>query len=214
MGINAKQKVFVEHYLRSWNATQAALAAEYSERSARAIGCELLTNLDIKAAVAQRLEELTMSPAEVLTRLTEHARANMGDFFKLIEEWTAFPLPSYEIIDAKEVEEPAEDGKPPQKHTVYWVRHVAIDVDKLLDPRYARLVDKFKDSPKDGLSLELHDAQGALKLLGQKHGLFKDKLEVDGAIVLDTSRFDAALAKVYGAPAEPVTPISGTEAIK
>lgn len=180
MGITAKQKVFVENYLRSWNATQAAIAAGYSERSARAIGCALLTNIDIKAEVAQRLEELTMSPAEVLTRLTEHARANMGDFFKIIEEWTAFPLPSYEIIDAKEVEEPAEDGKPPKTHTVYWVRHVAIDVDKLLDPSYARLVDKFKDSPKDGLTLELHDVQGALKLLGQKHGLFRDKLEVTG----------------------------------
>lgn len=181
MALSNKQRAFVEAYVRTWNATQAALEAGYSEQSAYAQGSRLLKNAEIEAEISARLEALTMTPAEILTRLTEHARADMGLFFKVVEEWTEYPLPSHEVIDAKEVIDPTEDGEEAKKHTVYWVRHVAIDMDKLTDPRYSRLVRKFKDSPKDGISLELHDVQGALKLLGQKHGLFRDKVEVSGA---------------------------------
>ena len=181
MALNDKQRVFVEAYVRSWNATQAAIVAGYSEDTAYSQGPRLLKNVGIRAEIDKRLEELTMAPAEVLTRLTEHARADMGVFFKVVEEWTEFPLPSYEVIDAKEVEEPADEGKTPKTHIVYWVRHVVVDVDRLLDSRYSVLVHKFKDSPKDGISLELHDVQGALKLLGQKYGLFKDRVEIAGA---------------------------------
>jgi phage terminase small subunit len=187
MGVGAmaklsnKQRAFVEEYLRSWNATQAALAAGYSENTAYSQGHRLLKNAEIDAEIKRRLEELTMSETEVLARLTEQARGDIGQFFKVIEEWTEYPLPSHEVIDAKEVVEPAdgEDGKS-EKKTVYWVRHVAVDADKLVDPRYSHLVRKFKDSPKDGLTLELYDAQGALKLIGQRYGLFKDKVEVTG----------------------------------
>lgn len=180
MGLSNKRKAFVEAYLRSWNATQAAIAAGYSERTAGSQGHELLKIPEIDAAIKRRLTELTMSPDEVLTRLTEHARADMGIFFKPIEEWTFFPLPSYEILDAKEVLEPSENGKEPEKRICYLARHVAIDVERLLDPQHSRLIDKFKDSPKDGISLELHDALGALRLLGQKHGLFKERTEITG----------------------------------
>lgn len=179
--LSSKQKVFAESYLRSWNATQAALDAGYAENSARQQGSRLLSNANIKAEIEQRLEELTMSSAEVLARLTQHARADMGIFFKPVEEWTFFPLSSYDILDAKEVIEPSEGDKKPEVRICYFVRHVAIDIEKMLDPQYSRLIDKFKDSPKDGITLELHDVQGALKLLGQKHGLFKDRTEVTGA---------------------------------
>lgn len=119
-----------------------------------------------------------MSEAEVLTRLTEHARGDIGVFFKVTDEWTEFPLPSYEVIDAKEAVDP--DDKDGEKKTVYLVRHVTIDLEKLTDPAYSRLVHKFSDSARTGLSVELYDAQGALKLIGQKYGLFKDKVEVTG----------------------------------
>jgi phage terminase small subunit len=203
MSLSSKQRAFIEAYIRSWNATQSALAAGYSVDSAYSQGPRLLKNAEIQAEISQRLEELTMSPAEVLARLTEHGRADIGVFFKIVEEWTQYPLPSHEIIDAKEVEEPAEEGKEPKTKTVYWVRHVAIDMDRITDPQYSKLIEKFKDSPKDGISLELHDVQGALKLLGQKHGLFKDKLEVSGTgggpvelhVVYENKRADTSEAE-------------------
>ena len=43
MALSKKQRVFVEHFLRCWNAAEAARRAGYSERSARHIGCENLS---------------------------------------------------------------------------------------------------------------------------------------------------------------------------
>lgn len=80
--LSDKQRAFVEHYVRTWNATEAARLAGYtgSDPSLGVTGHRLLKNANVKAALDQRLTELTMSPAEILTRLTEQARADMGDF--------------------------------------------------------------------------------------------------------------------------------------
>jgi hypothetical protein len=177
--LSNKQRVFVETYVRTWNATQSAIAAGYPEQSAYSQGSRLLKNVEVKAEIALRLEDLTMSPAEVLARLTNHARGDMGVFFKVTDEWVEFPLPSYEVVDAKEVPDPDDEG---ETKTFYLVRHVTIDLEKLMDPRYSHLIRKFSDSAKNGLSVELYDAQAALKLLGQQHGLFKEKVEVSGNV--------------------------------
>ena len=50
--LNAKRQAFVEAY--AGNATAAALAAGYSERSARSQGQRLLTNDDIQDAIKAR----------------------------------------------------------------------------------------------------------------------------------------------------------------
>ena len=41
-GLNARQQRFVEEYLVDLNATQAAIRAGYSKKTAREIGCENL----------------------------------------------------------------------------------------------------------------------------------------------------------------------------
>ena len=43
MKLNARQKAFCEYYVASGNATNAAIKAGYSERTARSIGQENLT---------------------------------------------------------------------------------------------------------------------------------------------------------------------------
>lgn len=53
MGLTPKQDAFVREYLIDLNATQAAIRAGYSERTARAVGCENLTKPDIASAVAE-----------------------------------------------------------------------------------------------------------------------------------------------------------------
>lgn len=52
-GLNPKQQRFVEEYLVDLNATQAAIRAGYSKRTAKEIGCENLTKPNIAAAVAK-----------------------------------------------------------------------------------------------------------------------------------------------------------------
>lgn len=46
--MNVRQQKFCDYYLQSGNATEAAIKAGYSERTARAIGAENLTKPDIQ----------------------------------------------------------------------------------------------------------------------------------------------------------------------
>lgn len=81
MSLTKKQRLFVEEYLQSWNATQAALKAGYSERSARAIGHENLTKPDIAEAIQQRINDVAMQADEVLLGLADIARGDLSQFF-------------------------------------------------------------------------------------------------------------------------------------
>ena len=51
--LNDKQKLFVLEYLKDLNATQAAIRAGYSEKTAKQQGSRLLTNADILKQVEQ-----------------------------------------------------------------------------------------------------------------------------------------------------------------
>ena len=55
--LEPRQERFVLEYLIDLNATQAAIRAGYSEKTARAIGCENLTKPDIQAAIGQAQKE-------------------------------------------------------------------------------------------------------------------------------------------------------------
>lgn len=65
-----KQKLFVKEYLVDLNATRAAIAAGYSEKTAKQQGSRLLTNVDVAAKVAElsqkRAEKLDISADYVL----------------------------------------------------------------------------------------------------------------------------------------------------
>ncbi|HEY5989108.1 MAG TPA: terminase small subunit [Streptosporangiaceae bacterium] len=52
--MNAKRQRFVQEYTLDHNATQAAIRAGYSAKTARAIGSELLTFPDVHEAIVQR----------------------------------------------------------------------------------------------------------------------------------------------------------------
>jgi len=52
--VNAKQERFVAEYLVSLNATQAAVAAGYSAKTAYSIGGRLLKHVEISTAIQQK----------------------------------------------------------------------------------------------------------------------------------------------------------------
>lgn len=80
MKLTNRQRVFVEHYLTCWNATEAARQAGYSARTANQQGPRLLVNVGIQAAIKARLAELQAGADEVLQRLTDHARGSIEPF--------------------------------------------------------------------------------------------------------------------------------------
>lgn len=86
MGLTNKQKIFIEYYLQEWNATQAALKAGYSKRSAASIGNENLLKPEIRDEIQRRLDESAMSADEVIQAIGEIGRASIEDFIEIDEE--------------------------------------------------------------------------------------------------------------------------------
>lgn len=69
-----KQQRFVEEYCVDANATAAAKRATYSERTAHSIGSENLRKPEIRDAIAERMDRLSVGADEALLRLSQQAR--------------------------------------------------------------------------------------------------------------------------------------------
>jgi len=80
LGFTKKQRIFVDEYVKCWNASEAARRADYSKKTAYAIGQENLKKPEIKAEIDDRLASIHMSSEEVLQELSEIARGDIGDF--------------------------------------------------------------------------------------------------------------------------------------
>ena len=94
-----KQKLFIAEYLTDFNATQAAIRAGYSKKTAAAIGAENLTKPKIKDEIDRHLKERAMSADEVLTRLANIARGSAADYL-LIDEFGYVGLDLLRMKDA------------------------------------------------------------------------------------------------------------------
>ena len=57
--LTAKQSRFVEEYLIDMNATQAAIKAGYSKKTAKSQGQRLLTNVDIASAIKKVQDKIS-----------------------------------------------------------------------------------------------------------------------------------------------------------
>lgn len=94
MDLSHKQKLFIEEYIIDTNATQAAIRAGYSKKTARSQGQRLLTNVDISKAIEERMEEkkekLIMKQDEILIRLTEQARRQAIDYQVVMSDKIVF----------------------------------------------------------------------------------------------------------------------------
>ncbi len=176
--LTRRQQVFIEEYLTCWNASEAARRAGY-RGDANTVGPRLLADVGIKERINQRADEMSMSANEVLTALSDQGRSDIGAFFKVVEEWTFYPLPSHEILGQKEVVDET-DPDDPVKRMSYWVRHVALDMDKVTDPKYSHLIQEFTDNPKEGLGIKLYSKQNALQIMAKIRKMVVDRHEVTG----------------------------------
>ena len=79
--MNERQKHFADEYIISKNATQSAIVAGYSEKTAYSIGQRLLKNVEISEYIKKRTEELfderSMTIAEALAISASIARGDV-----------------------------------------------------------------------------------------------------------------------------------------
>lgn len=87
MALNERQKAFADYYIQTGNATEAAIKAGYSEKTARSIGAENLTKPDISAYIKERLDEQSNKRVadanEVIEFYTAVMRGEVKDQFGL-----------------------------------------------------------------------------------------------------------------------------------
>lgn len=81
--LTAKQRQFVAEYLVDMNATQAAIRAGYSSKTAKSIGQENLTKPDVARAIAaaqeRREEQTDVKAADVLREIQRLAMFDPAD---------------------------------------------------------------------------------------------------------------------------------------
>jgi phage terminase small subunit len=87
MALTGKQKLFVEHYAATMNATKAARRAGYAEGESNlsSAGSRLLINVKVKAELDKRFAKMTMGADECLARLAEHAKSESGQALRALE---------------------------------------------------------------------------------------------------------------------------------
>lgn len=85
--LKPKELVFAEEWLKTTNATQSAIKAGYSERTAYSAGNRLLKKVDVKQYIDERLAEMQENSIadtnEVMQFLSSTMRGDIPDQFGL-----------------------------------------------------------------------------------------------------------------------------------
>lgn len=148
-----KQQMFCEEYLIDLNATQAAIRAGYSTKTANEQASRLLTNVNIRAYIdkkmAERSRRLGITADRVLNELAKIGFCNATD---LINTNNATVKESATADDTAAIQS-------------VKVKTMSSDNGDMVE-REIRLYDKTK----------------SLELIGKHLGMFKDRLEVAGAV--------------------------------
>ncbi|WP_145555712.1 terminase small subunit [Yersinia canariae] len=113
MALTDKQEMFCREYLIDLNATQAAIRAGYSVKTANRIAAQLLSKLDIQNRIAelkaQRNDLVGINAAYVLNRLVEIDQMDVLDILlpngelKPIKDWPKTWRTTLSGIDVTEI---------------------------------------------------------------------------------------------------------------
>jgi phage terminase small subunit len=147
-GLTPKQERFVEEYLIDLNATQAAIRAGYSAKTAREIAKENLTKPPIQEEIRKRRKEqmkrTQLTADKVLRELASVAFSTMRAF----GDWNA---DGFVVKDSKRLE--------------------------FGNDRCVKRFTQTRTATGGSMRFELHDKVAALKLLGEHLGLWGDVSE-------------------------------------
>ncbi|TPM33725.1 terminase small subunit [Mesorhizobium sp. B2-2-2] len=166
--LTAKQARFVAEYLIDLNATQAAIRAGYSAKTAEQQGHQLLKKTSVAAAIASRqaklADKLEVTQERIVAELAKIGFANMLDYVTVGSNGDPF-------VDLSEL----------KRDTAAAIAEVTVEDFKDGRGEDARDVRRVK--------FKLHDKKGALVDLGKHLGMFKDQVEHTGNIRVEVVSF-------------------------
>ncbi|MCJ7587525.1 MAG: terminase small subunit [Candidatus Aminicenantes bacterium] len=161
--LGPKQARFVEEYLVDLNATQAAIRAGYSRKTAEAQGSRLLRNVKVADAIAtaqaKRSERLEITADMWLRELWLIGRSDLKNYMDIDPDTGA--------IRAKGFEEMPE-GTSRALEAIKENRVIKEDADG------------NKSTVYDKVEFKLHSKNQALEMIGKALGFLKEKFEHSG----------------------------------
>jgi phage terminase small subunit len=192
--LSGKQKLFAQEYLVDLNATQAAIRAGYSKKTAGQQAARLLKNVKIQ-------EELDKANNERVKRTQINQDVVIGELAKIaltdIKNYLSFRTEKTQV-------DTEDDGTP------------IIDYALVVDVKDSDEVDGSVISEvqlnKDGtFKFKLHDKKGALELLGKHLKLFTDKVEHSGEVDVEHDVSDEAIRAAVDVFYEKSTGVKATK---
>ncbi len=173
-GLTPRQRCFVEEYLIDLNATQAAIRAGYSKKTAKQIGAENLAKPVLQDAIAEamaaRSARTEITQDMVVRECARIAFANAGDYF----DWG----PDGVTLIAKDTLTPEQ------------IAAVAAVSETIGAEGHTKR-----------LTLKLHDKKGALDSLARHLGMFDAKVPIRHERDITRYSDDELLAMLHDARA-------------
>jgi len=84
--LSQKQEAFCREYVIDYNATQSAIRAGYSEKTARTIACNTLALVNIQSRIAELQTEKTMRSLVTVDNVLDDIKAIIEDCTEKIEK--------------------------------------------------------------------------------------------------------------------------------
>lgn len=152
MALTAKQQKFADEYLIDLNATQAAIRAGYSSKTAKEQGSRLLSNANVRAHIDERMAMLSRRTGVNQERIMrELSRIAFLDPTQLVDMDKATLKPGASADDTAAI-------------ASVKVKEMTGDIDSI--EREIKFADKLK----------------ALELLGKRFGMFTENVNLSGAL--------------------------------
>lgn len=163
--LTPKQKLFVKEYLIDLNATQAAIRAGYSKKTAYRTGADNLKKPQIQAelekAIKAREKRTEITQDRVLKELTKIGFADIKDFLSYRTEKTLV-------------------GVDDEGTEIYGYRQI---IDTIPSDEVDGAVISEVSLARDGtFKFKLQDKIKALEMIGKHLGMFIEKQEISGNI--------------------------------
>lgn len=153
-----KQLLFVEEYMIDFNATQAAIRAGYSEKTANEQGARLLANVSVKNEINRRCKEISneypLLRKKIVDRLQKIAFSDIKDMLSFKTVKTVVGV---------------EDGEPVIGYKTVIDLKDSNEVD-------GALISEVQET-RDGFKFKRVDSMKALELLGKYTGLENAEIE-------------------------------------
>ena len=171
--MNQKQKAFATEYVIDYNATQAAIRAGYSKKTAYSMGQRLLKNVEVKKMI-QELEEAASERTSITKDmvLKELAKIAFVDPRKLFDE----------------------EGRPKD------IRFLDPDTAAALSSVDIYEEFNYNGDEKELMGYtkkyKWSDKLRALEMLGKHLGMFTDKVHVEGTVETGADKLAGILAQL------------------